>query len=113
MYHVFGFEYILIRRTLMVHSAVNIVLLVVSTLISIIMILEGILLLTSTKLITPIPSKILVMIGNGFLGREKSAHYFSGKNTLSTQRTYALFSLGFGVIILVACAFNLTLLLNS
>jgi len=91
----------------------NVILLTISTLFAFAMVLEGILLITTHKLITPIPSRILVTIGNGILGREKSSQYFSGRNTLKTQRTYAVFALGFGALILIACAINLNLLLNS
>lgn len=97
----------------MVPPTGNIIFLIISTILSITMILEGILLLASQKLITPIPSRILVTIGNVVLGRDKISQTLSGKNTLQTQRTYALFALGFGIMILIACAINLTLLLNS
>ena len=52
------------------------------------------------KQITPLPSMILYWIGVGLVGKEKSARSFAGKNTPENLRTYAFFTLVFGVALL-------------
>ncbi len=72
------------------------------------MIAEGYLILGLKKQITPLPTRILVGLGNLVVGSEKSRLLFGGKMTPQSLRVYAGVVLIFGTLILISNGVYLT-----
>lgn len=71
-------------------------------LLGVIMISEGILIGILHRQIIPLPSRILVWIGIGWIGKDKSAQRFAGQNSPQQMQTYAYVVLFFGACIIVS-----------
>jgi len=66
------------------------------------MIFEGLCVVKFQKKIIPLPTRILSWIGVLLVGREKSTQWFAGKNTAENLRTYAIFALVLGTLLVVS-----------
>jgi hypothetical protein len=77
------------------------------------MIVEGILIVLLQRQILPLPSKILQWASVRMAGKEKTAQWFAGKNTVANQRTYATYALVFGAAVVVSSFIYLNGILSA
>ncbi len=71
------------------------------------MIAEALLIGVLHKQKIPLPSRILYWISVGLFGKERSTHWFTGKNTPENLRAYALIVSLFGVCLVVTSFIHL------
>ena len=83
----------------------NLPLLFVALIFGTLMMIEGVVIVRSQRQVIPIPTRILVFIGTGLVGREKISQRFTSNNTPENLRTYAYFDLVFGTALLLSASF--------
>ena len=71
------------------------------------MCVEGVLIAILRRSITPLPSKVLYLLGRGLAGKQNSAAWFAGKATPESIRVYAFFALFFGAALILASFISL------
>jgi hypothetical protein len=90
------------ERSKMINSLSNLALFSLSFIIGIAMLVEGFLIVKLHRRIIPLPTKVLIWVSIGLVGKEKAAQRFGGKTTPEALRTYALFVLLFGTSLVVS-----------